>query len=101
MISVLYTDRYKRWYSKLRDRDAKVKIEARIVRIKMGNFGDVAPIGQGVSELRIHAGPGYRVYFGQDVDETVLLLCGGDKDTQQGNIAEAKELWSTYKAEKE
>lgn len=69
-----------------------MKILARIDRLALGNPGDVAPVGEGVSEMRIHYGPGYRVYFVQRGEEVVVLLCGGDKASQSADIAEAKKL---------
>ena len=68
------------------------KIAIRIKRLADGNFGDVAPVGDGVSELRIHFGPGYRVYFVQGGEVVVILLCGGDKSTQARNIAVARDM---------
>ncbi|QUY41041.1 type II toxin-antitoxin system RelE/ParE family toxin [Acaryochloris marina] len=79
MIEVRQTDIFANWFKKLRDRKAKARIQARIDRIEIGNFGDVAPVGEGVSELRIHYGPGYRVYFIQRGPVVVILLSGGDK----------------------
>lgn len=93
MIEVRQTEGFTKWIGKLRDSTARAKIATRIRRIEMqGNFGDVAPVGEGVSELRIHYGPGYRVYFVQDGDQIVILLCGGDKDSQDRDIATAKEM---------
>ncbi len=76
----------------LRDARAKAKIAARIKRIADGNFGDVVSVGEGVSELRIHYGPGYRVYFTRRGEMLILLLCGGDKSTQVAHITAAKAL---------
>jgi putative addiction module killer protein len=91
MIEVRKTDVFTRWFENLKDRRAKARIQARIDRMEMGNFGDVGPVGEGVSELRIFHGPGYRVYFIQTTF-VVVLLCGGDKDSQQSDIAKAKDL---------
>jgi putative addiction module killer protein len=91
MIEVRKTDVFTRWFENLKDRRAKARIQARIDRMEMGNFGDVGPVGEGVSELRIFHGPGYRVYFIQTIF-VVVLLCGGDKDSQQSDIAKAKDL---------
>ena len=77
---------------KLRDSRAKALIAARIFRLANGLTGDVKPVGQGISELRIHHGPGYRVYFKQRGNELVILLCGGDKSTQQNDIDTAQRL---------
>ena len=92
MLEVLQTDIFTRWLTSLRDRTAKDRILARIDRLSLGLAGDVAPVGEGVSELRIHYGPGYRVYFVQHGRAVVLLLCGGDKSTQGRDVARAKEL---------
>lgn len=85
------------WERKLKDHRAKAIIAARVFRVANGLLGDVEPVGQGVSELRIHYGPGYRVYFQQRGNELVLLLCGGDKGSQARDIETAKMLanqWS-------
>jgi putative addiction module killer protein len=76
----------------LRDERARARIDVRIKRLALGNAGDVKPVGEGVSELRIDYGPGYRVYFAQRGSEIVLLLCGGDKRTQDRDIREAQSL---------
>ena len=88
------TDSYKRWFSKLRDSRARARIDIRIRRVALGNFGDSKAVGSGVSELRIDYGPGYRVYFTFIEKEIVVLLAGGDKSTQQSDIRKAKELAS-------
>ena len=80
------------WLDNLRNSRAKARIIARLDRMEMGNFGDVRPVGGGVSELRIHYGPGYRVYFLRRGPVVVILLCGGDKKTQHADIAKAKLL---------
>lgn len=95
MIDVLETDTFSDWFASLRDRSGRNRIEARIVRLRNGNTGDVSPVGEGVSELRIHHGPGYRVYFVRRGKALVILLCGGDKGSQAWDIAKAKELAST------
>ncbi|MDU8491955.1 type II toxin-antitoxin system RelE/ParE family toxin [Pseudomonas syringae pv. actinidiae] len=97
MKTIKQTATFHTWESKLKDRRAKAAIAARIIRVANGLMGDVSPVGQGVSELRIHYGPGYRVYFQQRGDELVILLCGGDKATQSRDIETAKTLakdWS-------
>jgi len=86
------------WLLKLRDAKARAIINVRIGRLRLGNFGDCKSIGGGVSELRINFGPGYRVYFGKSGEELVLLLCGGDKDSQPSDVTKAKELWAEYKS---
>ena len=85
------------WLERITDRQVRAKIDARLTRVVAGNFGDVEPVGQGVSELRIDWGPGYRIYFGQLGQAIVLLLCGGDKRTQQKDIKRAKEYFEDYK----
>ena len=79
---------------------AQLKVRAAIARMEAGNLGDVKPVGEGVSERRIDYGPGYRVYFGQDGRELVILLVGGTKKRQQRDIDQAKALWDDYKARK-
>lgn len=92
MIEVRQTALFAKWFDSLKDRRARARIQARIDRLEMGNFGDVAPVGESISELRIFYGPGYRVYFIQQDSVLVILLCGGDKSSQQGDIARAKEI---------
>jgi len=86
------TENFSRWLNGLADRRARAKIAARIDRLAQGNSGDVAPVGEGVSELRIHFGPGYRVYFVARGRALVILLCGGDKSSQAKDIKAAKQL---------
>ena len=90
MIEILQTSIFTTWLLKLRDERAKAKIAARIDRLRLGNAGDVKPVGNGVSELRINYGAGYRVYFVKRGKAIVLLLCGGDKSTQEKDIKAAK-----------
>jgi putative addiction module killer protein len=92
MIEVRQTAVYAEWFAGLRDRQAKTRIDIRIRRLALGNAGDVKPVGEGVSELRIPYGPGYRVYFVQQGELLVILLAGGDKSTQDRDIRVAKEL---------
>lgn len=91
MLEVRQLAAFVSWKERLRDRAAVGRINVRISRLALGNFGDVRPIGEGVSELRINFGPGYRVYFTQR-GAVVTLLCGGDKSTQEFDIRRAKEL---------
>jgi putative addiction module killer protein len=86
------TEIFSKWLGGLADTRARAKIAARIDRLAHGNPGDVAPIGEGVSELRIHFGPGYRVYFTARSRAVVILLCGGDKSSQAKDIKLAKQL---------
>lgn len=89
---VRQTETFSSWLKDLRDLRGKAKIVARIQRLEDGNPGDVAPVGDGVSEMRIHFGPGYRVYFVNRGGELVMLLCGGDKSSQARDIEAAKKL---------
>lgn len=92
MIEVRQTDAYEKWFDSLRDRQAKARIDIRVRRLSLGNPGDAKPVGEGVSELRIDYGPGYRVYFVQRADVLIVLLAGGDKRTQDQDIRIAKQL---------
>jgi putative addiction module killer protein len=92
MIEVRQTDLFANWLRKLRDEQAHARIQIGIRRLSLGNFGDVEPVGEGVSELRIDYGPGYRVYFQRIGSRLVLLLAGGSKKTQDADIAKAKKL---------
>jgi len=92
VIEVRQTDRFRHWLAGLRDERARARILKRLDRAQAGNLGDVAPVGEGVSEMRIFYGPGYRVYFAQRGKELIVLLCGGDKSTQDADIAEAKAM---------
>lgn len=89
------------WLRSLRDDRAKQKIQVRLARVRLGNFGAIKSVGEGVSELVIDHGPGYRVYIGQAGDEIVILLVGGDKTTQAMDIKKAKEYWHDYKEQNE
>lgn len=91
-IEVRQTTRFSTWLAGLRDDRAKAKILKRIDRAKKGNLGDVGPVGEGVSEMRIFYGPGYRLYFVKRGSELIVLLCGGDKSTQDADINEAKAM---------
>ena len=92
VIEVRQTEEFSRWLESLRDLTAIEKIAQRIARLQGGLLGDVKPVGQGVSELRINYGPGYRVYFARKGKALVMLLAGGDKSTQKADIAKAKKL---------
>ncbi len=92
MIEVRQTEVYARWFRRVRDRQARVRIDSRIRRLSLGNPGDVRPVGEGVSEIRIDYGPGYRVYFVQRGQALVVLLAGGDKDSQDRDIRRALDL---------
>lgn len=99
MIEVVQTDEFEKWIQKLKDRQGKLRILKRIDRLANGNPGDVAPVGNGLSELRLDVGPGYRVYYLQERDALVLLLCGGAKSTQQKDIEKAHELAAGWRAD--
>jgi putative addiction module killer protein len=86
------------WLRRVRDLQAVTRIEARLGRLRAGNFGDTKPVGEGALELRIDWGPGYRVYFARLGKVVVLLLCGGDKRTQHRDIERAKDYFRDYKA---
>jgi putative addiction module killer protein len=88
---------FSEWLASLRELKARAKIRVRLDRASLGNFGDCHGVGDGVQELRIDYGPGYRVYFGQEGATIVLLLCGGDKSTQTKDIEIAKGYWNEYR----
>jgi putative addiction module killer protein len=92
MFEVLTTTEFDEWLASLKDRVGKAKITLRLQRLELGNSGDHAPVGSGVSELRVHSGPGYRVYYKQTGRTIVVILCGGDKSTQDKDIKRAKEV---------
>ena len=102
-IKVLETDEGKvpfhEWYFSLRDTTTRVRVRVRLDRLLLGNFGDVKSVGEGVSELRLQFGAGYRIYFGRVGTTIVVLLGGGDKSTQARDIEDAQELWRKYKDE--
>ena len=95
MIVLQQTKTFSRWLSSLKDRSGRIRILSRLDRIVMGNFSDVKSVGKGISEIRIDTGPGYRLYFIQQKNTVILLLCGGDKSTQARDIARAQELLKT------
>lgn len=97
MVDVLKSATFDHWLASLRDRQARAKVLARILRLSLGNPGDVKSVGEGVLEMRIDHGPGYRVYFVQHGPVVVVLLCGGDKSTQDRDITQAKALAAQWK----
>ena len=92
MIEIRKTDLFDKWMKNLKDRRAKARIEVRIRRLSLGNPGDVKPVGEGGSELCIREGKGYRVYFVSRGEVLIILLCGGDKSSQQADIKFARAL---------
>lgn len=97
MVELKQTETFRKWRSRLRDERARALIASRLDRLAQGHVGDVEPVGDGVSELRIHYGPGYRIYFQKLGNTIIVLLCGGDKSTQAKDIKAAKrlaEMWS-------
>ena len=92
MVEIRQTEVFSKWLRELRDRQARARIQTRIDRLQLGLAGDVKPVGEGVSELRIDYGPGYRLYFTRRGQEMVILLAGGDKRTQDRDIKTAMEL---------
>jgi len=97
MTELIRSATFDRWLSELRDRRAVARIAARLDRLASGNPGDAQPVGDGVSELRINYGPGYRVYFIQRGPVLIILLCGGDKSSQDRDIKQAKVLAEQWK----
>ena len=87
---------FSEWLASLRDRRAVGVVRARLNRIRLGNFGDCKSVGGGVEEIRIDFGPGYRIYFGREGSVVVVLLCGGDKGTQNRDILVARKHWKEY-----
>ena len=92
MVEIRRTDAYDRWFRRLRDRNAREVINVRIRRLREGRAGDARSVGEGVSELRVHYGPGYRIYFTRRGRRLVILPAGGDKDSQERDIRMARSL---------
>lgn len=92
MYSVLLTEEFKEWFAGLRDLKARARIDARVRRAELGNLSDVKSVGEGVSEMRVDHGPGYRLYFTRRGLELIVLLCGGDKRTQTADIKRAQKI---------
>ena len=98
MVEICKSDTYEQWFRKLKDRQAQARVNARILRVQQsGNFGDVKPAREGISEMRIDYGPGYRIYFMQRGPVLVLLLAGGDKSTQDADIKTAIKIAKEWK----
>jgi putative addiction module killer protein len=89
------------WFEGIRDSKTRRKIISRFKKVEQGNYGDVKPIGKGLSELRFSGGPGYRIYFGADAGNVVIILCGGDKNSQSQDIEDVKDYWRDYKSNEE
>lgn len=96
MIELKQTETFRKWRTQLRDQRARAAIASRLDRLTQGHAGDAEPVGEGISELRIHYGPGYRVYFQRRGNTIIVLLCGGDKSTQAKDIKAAKRLAETW-----
>lgn len=97
MVEVIKSDQFQKWYRRLRDIRARARIDVRVFRLSPGNSGDAKPVGSGVSEMRIDYGPGHRIYFTRHGEDIVILLLGGDKTTQQEDIALAIEIARQWK----
>ncbi len=98
---IVYVDKegnepFTNWLYGLKDGMGRKRVLIRITRLEQGNYGDCEPVGEGISELRMFFGAGYRVYFGEDADNIVVLLCGGDKGSQKKDIKQAKAYWREY-----
>ena len=97
MLEIRRTENFARWFRHIKDTEAKARINVRITRLKVaGNYGDAKPVGDGVFEMRIDYGPGYRLYYAHRGQAIVLLLVGGDKSSQHGDIVKAKRLNAEY-----
>ena len=96
-IQIITTDKFERWLRSIVDIRSRRKITLRIQRLKLGNFGDYKSVGKEVYELRIHFGPGYRVYFAKKGELFVILLVGGDKNSQSKDIIQSQLLWQEIK----
>ena len=97
MYTVVKSEAFSQWLSELADKRGQARIASRLLRLEDGHYGDVKPVGDGVSEMRIDVGPGYRVYFKLRSRTTVILLCGGDKGSQARDIERAKRLAKEWK----
>jgi len=97
VVEVVKSARFDQWLRQLKDRRAAARVQVRIDRLAAGNPGDVRPVGNGVSELRIDYGPGYRVYYLQQGQRLIVLLCGGNKASQRNDIEQAKQIAAGWK----
>lgn len=98
MKTILTTETFDAWFSRLRDQQAQARIKSRLRRVELSNVGDCKAVGEGVSELRIDYGPGYRLYFMQNGLEIIVLLAGGDKSSQQSDIQTAQRLAKEFRS---
>ena len=96
MNTLIRSSDFDKWLNELTDLAARIRIVARLDSARFGNFGDCSPVGEGISEMRIHTGPGYRVYFMQQGSQLVILLCGGDKSSQARDIKQARLIAKTW-----
>lgn len=101
MNTINQTDEFAEWLRDLKDAIARGAIVSRITRARLGNFGSHKDLGDGVSEMKIDVGPGYRVYFGRQGGTVYLLICGGDKSSQNADIKRAKEIWDQLRKEQQ
>ena len=99
MYQVQQTDTFAKWLSRVKDRSAIAKILVRIESLRQGNTGDSKSLGSGLHELRMHYGPGYRIYYTRKSGLVILLLCGGDKSSQSKDIARARKIMTELRAE--
>jgi putative addiction module killer protein len=97
MVELVRSIEFDTWMRNLRDHRARARIQARVTRLSLGNAGDVKPVGEGLSEMRIDYGPGYRVYFLRRGNTLIVLLCGGDKSSQENDIDSAKQIARRWK----
>lgn len=97
MVEIAQSTTFSQWLGNLKDRQARMRIHAKLDRVVLGNLGDVRPIGHGLSELRIHYGPGYRLYCMQTETHTLVMLCGGDKSSQTRDIEQARAIAKDWK----
>jgi putative addiction module killer protein len=88
---------FSEWFQSIADDRTRQRIDARLARLRLGNFGDCKSLGGGLYELRIDVGPGFRIYFGQSGRQVVILLCGGDKSTQRADINKARKYWASLR----
>jgi putative addiction module killer protein len=101
MLELKQTETFRKWRTKLKDERARALIASRLDRLAYGHLGDIGPVGEGISELRIHHGPGYRICFRRLGNTVLILLCGGDKGTQTKDINTAKRLADEWSARNE